>query len=99
MGRILVLAIQDNHNDIGYTTTNLSLESSGFNFRNPPVLDHPLHDPQDVPAIVDPGMMPPHQIHVQRSEHLRHPLRVFVPVFLLEGRLDVDDPLLEVGGE
>ena len=79
--------------------TNLSLESSGFIFRNPPVLDHPLHDPQDIPAIVDPGMMPPHQIHVQRFEHPRHPLRAFVPVPLLEGRLDVDHPLLEVGGE
>ena len=44
-------------------------------------------------------MMPPHQIHVQRSEHLRHPLCALVPVFLLEGGLDVDDPVLEVGGE
>ena len=42
-------------------------------------------------------MMPPHQMHVQRSEHFRHSLRVLVPVFLSEGRLNVDDPFLEVG--
>lgn len=44
-------------------------------------------------------MMPPHQIHSQRSEHLGHSLCVLVPVFLLKGRFDVDDPILEVGNE
>ena len=43
--------------------------------------------------------MPSHQTYFQRSEHLRHPLRVLALVFRSEGRLDVDHPLLEVGGE
>ena len=42
--------------------------------------------------------MPPLQIQLQRSEHLRHPLPISV-VLLLEGPLDVDDPFLEVSDD
>lgn len=68
-------------------------------FWNPSVLHHPFHYPQDITTIVDPRMMPPNQVHPQRFKHFGHPLCVPPPVFLLGGRLDVDDPMLEVGNE